>query len=166
MGGGRAMMDALSAKAAEAPAPVYGANTPRATPNVYASPYSSQQGQQMQAQQLSPFVQQQLARQSQPITGIGPQQYPQLQMMLNSLFGNQQMPQQQRALPSNYNTQYNPLAYRPNIQQIQQNLGRVQVGVAEQQRRDAVEAARVQAEQDAYNAANPPAPYSDGGGGG
>ncbi len=73
-------------------------------------------------------------------------------------------PQMQQGL-----TPYNSpaLSYKPNMSNVTANLNRVVPSVAEQQRLQGIEDARIAAEKAAYDAANPPlsGPYYDGAGG-
>jgi hypothetical protein len=69
-------------------------------------------------------------------------------------------PMQQGLMPYNNSA----LNYRPDMSNVTANLNRVAPSVELEQKRAAEEAARLQAEQDAQAAANPPQDYSGGGG--
>ena len=122
----------------------------------YQPAFSSQQTapqampQQMQQRSMSPLVQQQRMQQA-------PQNLQGLQGLLAQMMNGYQSPFQmmQRApMP-----QYRSLAldYRPDMTNARQNLSRVAPSVAEQQRLQAIEDARIAAEQgsgESYNSFN------------
>ena len=91
-------------------------------------------------------------------------------MGLDALYQNmmQQMSQfqQQPAMQQMPAYKAQALNYRPDMQAIQANLRNVAPSVQEQQRIAAEEAARLQAEQDAYDAAHPRQASGDYWGGG
>lgn len=145
----------------KAPSPSQGGvgYTPTAAANPYQSAFNSQQ-QAPQQSRISPLVQQQMMRQQ-------PQQMSGLQAAMMQLMGQYNQPMMRRQMPQyTQQSQGSPLAYRPDMSGARAALNNVAPSVALQQQRAAEEAARLQAEQDAYNAANPqPSPYDYGGGG-
>jgi hypothetical protein len=180
MGGGSGMFNAAlgrQAQDAAAPSAKVGSvfqGVPQATP--YAPQFSAQM------QQMSPLVQQQMAaqqaqqmqqtQQMQPLRGIGAQQYPALQGLLNQVMARynpqqfttsmQPAPQQPMMQMPAYRSP--ALNYNPNMQGAQQNLGRVAKSVVLQQKEAAeAEAARLKAE---LEAAQQQQSYYDYGGGG
>lgn len=94
----------------------------------------------------------------QPIRGIGPQQYPQLQAALNNILArygqtpaNLQFVPMQQPRPMMPMPAYRApaLDYRPNMTPARESLGRVAISVAEQQRRAAqAELERLRAENE------------------
>jgi hypothetical protein len=105
-------------------------------PPIPASP------QQMQQRPMSPLVQQQMMSRQ-----MGPQNFQGLQGLLSQMMARYQNPQQmmRRAPMPQYRS--SALNYRPNMTNAQQNLSRVAPSVAEQQRLQAIEDARIAAEQ-------------------
>ena len=99
-----------------------------------------QQMQQMQQRSMSPLVQQQRMSQA-------PQNLQGLQGLMSQMMTGYQTPFQmmQRAPMPQYRS--SALNYRPNMTNAQQNLSRVVPSVAEQQRLQAIEDARIAAEQ-------------------
>lgn len=133
--------------------------TPTQAANPYQSAFNSQQ-QAPQQSRISPFVQQQMMRQQ-------PQQMNGLQAAMMQLMGQYNQPMMRRQMPQ-YSQQprMSPLMYRPDISNARAALNNVAPSVELQQRLAAEEAARLKAEQDAYEAAHPqPSPYDYGGGG-
>lgn len=140
---------------------------PQQAPVQQAAPVSNPYQAAFYSQQMnrSPLVQQQLMRQ-QPQQMYSPQQISGLQAAMMQLMGRYNQPMMRSQMPQYSQQQRSPLAYRPDISNAQTALNNVAPSVELQQRRAAEEAARLQAEQDAYNAANPqPSPYDYGGGG-
>ena len=88
------------------------------------------------------------------------------QNMMQQMGQFQQAPAMQQQMPA-YRAQ--ALDYRPDMQAIQANLKNVAPSVQEQQRIQAIEDARIRAEQEAWDAANPRSSnngdYNGGGGG-
>lgn len=134
-----------------------GAEFTPVTPNVYGPAFSSQQSAQApQATSVSPIVQQMAQR-------IQMQNNP-FASGLQSLYNRFNVPQPMMAprVPMQMPTYRSPaLAYRPNIQQVQQNLGRVKPSVyktdldAARARIAELEAAeQARAEQNQYNSYN------------
>jgi hypothetical protein len=122
--------------------------TPTPASNPYQSAFNSQQ-QAPQQSRMSPFVQQQMMRQQ-------PQQMNGLQAAMMQLMGQYNQPMMRRQMPQYMQRpQMSPMAYRPDISSARASLNNVAPSVELQQRIAAEEAARLQAEQDAYNAANP-----------
>ena len=153
MGGSSGMISRLVGPQTQpsAPSSPYGAAYQAPTANVYTP--------NMQAP----------APMAQSIRGIGPTQYPQLQMALNNMLARygqnpanlqSMMPQQPRQMMPMPVYRPPALDYRPNMAPAQQSLGRVAVSVAEQQRRAA------QAELDRLRAEQFSAPSYDSGSGG
>jgi hypothetical protein len=118
--------------------------TPAQTRATYSPAFSSQQTAQGMPQQMAPQG---------------------LQGLMSQIMARYQNPyQMQRAPMPQYMS--SALNYRPDIAGAQQNLSRVAPSVAEQQRLQAIEDARIAAEQEAFDAANPKPVYVDSGGGG
>jgi hypothetical protein len=117
------------------------------------------------APQVSPFVQQMMMQRQmpqfnpyqQPIMGL-PALLMQLQMQ-----GRLNQPMMRSPMPIYQNP---ALAYRPDMSSITANLNRVVPSVAEQQRLQAIEDARIAAEKAEEERLRPPAPVYDSGGGG
>lgn len=97
------------------------------SPNVYDPAFSSAQQASVQ-QGISPLMQQLMQQRSAPY-GSG----------LAGLYASLNSPVAQEVVKPTLMPAYNPsaLAYRPNMAQMQANLGRVAISVAEQQRREA-----------------------------
>jgi hypothetical protein len=158
-----------------APTAVKEASYTPVTSNPHTSAFSNQQESQ---KGISPLVAQQMQMQSQQpaqnIQDMGLQalyqsiqnQFAPISQQFNPMdqFYQQQNRQQgQQQMPT---YQSKTSIYRPDMSQVQQNLSRVAPSVVLQQRLAAEEAARLQAEQDAYNAANPAPTYDYSGGSG
>jgi hypothetical protein len=120
----------------------------RQASNPYQSAFNSQQGV-TAPQQLTPFAQQMMARQQQqPMFNPMQQQSSGLQAAMMQMMGRQNQPMmrsQMQQIPQYRNT---ALEFRPNLTQAQQGLNQVAPSVILQQRQ-AAEAARIQAEQEA-----------------
>mgnify|MGYP007049615355 CR=1 FL=1 len=125
----------------------------------YRSAFGSQQSP-ITSQQLTPFAQQMMQRSMAPNPMV--QEAMGLQAALAQMgaqFNQPMMRSQFMSMP----TYQNPaLSYRPDIASVQQNLSRVVPSVAEQQRLQAIEDARIAAEQAAQQ---PQYDYYSGGGG-
>ena len=104
----------------------------------------------------TPFLQSVLAQQNPSLGG------------LSNLYGNLfNSPQQPAGIQQLTPMQpYVGSTYRPNMAAVRQNLNNVAPSVQEQQRLQAIEDARIRAEQEAYDAAHPQPTYQDYGGGG
>ena len=113
--------------------------------------------QQMQQRLMSPLVQQQMMSRQ-----MGPQNFQGLQGLMSQIMARYQNPQQmmRRAPMPQYRS--SALNFRPNMMNAQQSLSRVAPSVAEQQRRQAIEDARIAAEQAAQQPQQDP--YYGGGG--
>lgn len=134
--------------------PVYGANTPVRTTgdaNRYTSTYTpTQQTPQQSVQNMGlEALYQSMASQYAPIS----QQFNSMDQFY------QQAPQQMPTYQSR------ALNYRPDMTGAMQKLSQVTPSVAEMNRRQAIEDARIAAEQAAFDAANPQPTYDYGGGG-
>jgi hypothetical protein len=112
--------------------------------------------QQMQQRPMSPLVQQQMMSRQ-----MGPQNFQGLQGLMSQIMARYRNPYQmmQRAPMPQYRS--SALNYRPNMTNAQQSLSRVAPSVAEQQRRQAIEDARIAAEQPPQDAT--PWWYNSGG---
>jgi hypothetical protein len=124
----------------------------------YRSAFGSQQSP-VTSQQLTPFAQQMMQRSMAPNPMV--QEAMGLQAALSQMgtqFNQPMMRSQFMSMPTYQNS---ALSYRPDMASVQQNLSRVVPSVAEQQRLQAIEDARVAAEQ----AAQQPQSYDYGGGG-
>lgn len=157
-GGGGAVGRAIGQADSARPAQGGVGYTPTPAANPYQSAFNSQQ-QAPQQGSMSPFVQQQLMRQQ-------PQQMSGLQAAMMQLMGRYNQPTMRQQMPQYTQQRMSPLAYRPDLSNARAALNNVVPSVALQQQRAAEEAARLQAEQDAYNALHPQSNVYDGGGGG
>jgi len=135
--------------------------TPAQTRSTYNPAFSSQQTapqampQQMQQRSMSPLVQQQRMQQA-------PQNFQGLQGLMSQIMSRYQNPYQMQMRAPMPQYRSSALNYRPDMTNAQQNLSRVAPSVAEQQRLQAIEDARIAAEQAAQQ---PPQDTYSGGGG-
>jgi hypothetical protein len=129
-----------------------GAEYASATPNLYTSPFSSQQTN-LQAGD-SPLVQQLKAQRANPFEQFG------LNAMLASAAREIYNPPASEGIKSLMPYSAPALNYRPDMASIQANLQRVVPSVAEQQRLQAIEDARKAAEEQAQQSSLQPSPVS------
>ena len=131
------------------------------TRTTYQPAFSSQQNapqampQQMQQRSMSPLVQQQRMQQA-------PQNFQGLQGLMSQIMSRYQNPYQMQMRAPMPQYRSSALNYRPDMTSAQQSLSRVAPSVAEQQRLQAIEDARIAAEQAAQQPQQDP--YYGGGG--
>ena len=133
----------------------YSAPTPM-TP--YKSAFGNQQG--LAASQMSPFTQQIMQSNMAPNPMF--QEAMGLQAALAQMGAQPNQPMMRSQFMPTY--QNSALNYRPNLEGALQGLNRVAPSVELPQKQAAEVAARLQAEEDARAAANPPQDYGGGGG--
>jgi hypothetical protein len=121
-----------------------------------ASVYQPTQAGLQTPSQISPFAQQMMQRAMAP-------QVMGLPAALMQMQGQLTQPMMRGPIPQYVNPALN---YRPDMTQVQTNLNRVVPSVAEQQRLQAIEDARIAAEKAEEERLRPPASVYDSGGGG
>jgi hypothetical protein len=143
MAGGSPITKVLASTQGQAPAQGVPQYTPAQTRATYNPAFSSQQT----AQPVIQGLPQQMAPQA-PQVSQNAQGLQGLMSQMMSQYQNPRQMQQRAPMPMNM-PQYrsSALSYRPNTAGAQQNLSRVVPSVAEQQRVQAIEDARIAAEQ-------------------